>query len=372
MPNKRSKRLGKRLLKVLAFYAVFLLLGLLLSFIPARQLGLLEESYFNLKIFFILLGPIYSILIAKIVLTFIGVSHLRNADNTQTISGPTGDTPRKGLRRLEQSKRYLIKSNRFLAKFIPVCFYLLILELMTLFVSIVSFAPLSLTASNLFIFLIALTALLLLLVPLTLSLGSGYQEDKARQKIKLAREMQKATQSEYLVLETDPVRRKQYLRLPKLLFLLICPGCFLISGFVLYLTKNFQYLFAIQVLRQPFIVCAAASFFLFLPLLMYWLNCSGTSKVQRIYLAQNQLYYTGYSGSMEERVEFTFALIHLKSCRVKKRTICIQGQFTKITHDAYGSRQKDLLLKTLWIPRTFPLQQEQILLDFLHRATTVQ
>ena len=51
---------------------------------------------------------------------------------------------------------------------------------------------------------------------------------------------------------------------------------------------------------------------------MYWMNCSGTSLVQRVYLAQNQLYYAGYSGSMDERVEFTFTLLQLESYRVRK------------------------------------------------------
>ncbi len=73
---------------------------------------------------------------------------------------------------------------------------------------------------------------------------------------------------------------------------------------------------------------------------MYWANCSGTSLVQRIYLTQNQLYYAGYSGSMEERVEFTFTLLQLKSYRVGKRAIRIRGQFTKKTKDAYGTYQK--------------------------------
>ncbi|WP_204652569.1 hypothetical protein, partial [Gemmiger formicilis] len=40
--------------------------------------------------------------------------------------------------------------------------------------------------------------------------------------------------------------------------------------------------------------------------LMYWANCSGTSLVQRVYLSENRLCYTGYSGSMDERVEFLF------------------------------------------------------------------
>lgn len=106
-------------------------------------------------------------------------------------------------------------------------------------------------------------------------------------------------------------------------------------------------------------------FFSFIPLLMYWMNCSGTSLVQRIYLAQNRLYYTGYSGSMEERVEFTFTLLWLESYHIGKRSLRIRGLFAKKTQDSYGISQKSPFAKTLWIPRTFPSEQEQALLHFL-------
>ena len=46
---------------------------------------------------------------------------------------------------------------------------------MTLLVCIVTFAPLSNAASNAFIFTIALTALLLLLIPLILTFISGFK-----------------------------------------------------------------------------------------------------------------------------------------------------------------------------------------------------
>ena len=73
-----------------------------------------------------------------------------------------------------------------------------------------------------------------------------------------------------LVLETDPIRRKQYLRLPKLLVLVVCPGSFLLSFLVLYFTKNHQDQLAVLMLRQPFMALAAASIFAVIPLLLYW------------------------------------------------------------------------------------------------------
>ena len=376
----------------MASYAVFIAVGLLLALVPASQIGLSEEMFLDLRMFFMMFGPIYLTLIVKIILTFLSAIKGRTKDiaeknrgilfavtalllfanlsNAETISDLTaGYIQGKGLRSLEKSKRYSMKGKHFLNVFLPVDFYLLILEMLTLLVCIVTFAPLSRVASNAFIFTISLTALLLLLVPLILSFISGYQGDKAEHKERRAQEKQKAVQSDMLVLETDPVRRKRYLRLPKILALLVCPGVCLISGSVLALTKDAQDLLTVQLLRAPFLALMTIAAFSFIPLLMYWMNCSGTSLVQRVYLAQNQLRYSGYSGSMEERVEFTFTLIQLERYRVGKRAICIRGQFTKKTKDACGTHQKGLFTKTLWLPRTFPPEQEQALLQFLQNKT---
>ena len=208
-----------------------------------------------------------------------------NLSNAHTVSDLTaGYLQSKGLRNLEKSKRYSVKGKQFLNIFLPVDFSLLLLELLTLLVCIVTFAPLSRTVSNVFICTIALTALLLFLVPFILSLISGYRGDRAEHEGRRIQEKQKAAQSGALVLESDPIRRKRYLRLPKLLALLVCPGVCLVSGLVLSLTKNSQDLWTVQLLRIPFFSLMVAAVFSFIPLLMYWANCSGTSLVQRIYL----------------------------------------------------------------------------------------
>ncbi len=363
MPEKRSIRVGKWLLKVVASYAVFIAIGLLFFLIPARRIGLSEEVFLNLRIFFMLLGPIYFTLIVKIIFTFLNAAKgkgkdtaeknrgvlfavtalllFANLSSTETISDLTAGTIQgRGLKNLEKSKRYSLKGKRFLNVFLPVGFYLLILELLTLLICIVTFAPLSKGASSAFICTIVLTALLLLMVPLVLSLVSGYQGDKAEYEEQRVKEKQQAIQSDVLVLETDPVRRKRYLRLPKILALLVCPGVCVVSGFVLYFTKNAQDLLTIRLLRMPFMALIVAAVFSFIPL------CS-----------------------MEERMEFTFTLLQLEDYHIGKRAIRIRGQFTKETKNAYGTYQKGNLTKTLWLPRTFPLEQEQTLLQFLADKT---
>ena len=69
MQEERNVGFGKWLLKITEFYAVFIIIGMPLSLVPAGWLGLSEEMFFNLRMFFMLFGPIYLTLIVKIILT---------------------------------------------------------------------------------------------------------------------------------------------------------------------------------------------------------------------------------------------------------------------------------------------------------------
>ena len=55
----------------------------------------------------------------------------------------------------------------------------------------------------------------------------------------------------------------------------------------------------------------------------------------------------------------------LEGYSLGRRSIRIRGTFTRKTKDAYGTHQKSAFSKTLRIPRTFSVEQERILLDFL-------
>ena len=145
---------------------------------------------------------------------------------------------------------------------------------------------------------------MLLVIPLILALISGFKGDKAEHEEKRKMEKLDAVSSGDLVLETDLIRRKQYLRLPKLLVLAcLSRSAFLLSFLVLY--------FSPRTIRTSWRSCccvsrswrwpAQPSIFAVIPLLLYWANCSGTSLVQRVYLSENRLCYTGYSGSMDQR-----------------------------------------------------------------------
>ena len=205
MQEKRSVRFGKWLLKAIVSYAVFIAAGLLLAFVPAGRLGLSEEMFLNLRMFFMLFGPVYLTLFAKIILTFIATVKRREPDvsernrgilfavtalllfanlsNAQTVADlSSGLIESEGLKSLNRSKRYNLKGKRFLNVFLPIAFYMLILEILSLLVCIVTFAPLSNAASNAFIFTISLTALLLLLIPLILTFISGFKGDKEDMK----------------------------------------------------------------------------------------------------------------------------------------------------------------------------------------------
>src|SRR5699024_4753798 len=74
-----------------------------------------------------------------IVTGFLLLANLLGADTISDFAD--GYIQGKGMRVLEESKRYSLKGKRFLNVFLPVCFYLLMLELLTLIVCIVVFAP---------------------------------------------------------------------------------------------------------------------------------------------------------------------------------------------------------------------------------------
>ena len=57
MAEKRTVRFGKWLLKVVISYAVFIGIGWLLGRIPAEKIGLSEDMFFDLRMFFMLFGP---------------------------------------------------------------------------------------------------------------------------------------------------------------------------------------------------------------------------------------------------------------------------------------------------------------------------
>lgn len=173
MAEKRTVRFVKWLIKVVISYAVFIGIGWLLGRIPAERIGLSEDMFFDLRMFFMLFGPIYLSLIVKIVLTILAaIKHkendtaeqnrgvllavtailmLANLSNAQTAADlSSGLIESKGLKSLNRSKRYNLKGKRFLNIFLPIAFYMLILEILTLLVCIVTFAPLSNAASNAF------------------------------------------------------------------------------------------------------------------------------------------------------------------------------------------------------------------------------
>lgn len=375
------------LIKVIIYYIVFIVIGYFMSLLPQSS----QPIYYNRRMFFMVLGPLYLMLIIQIIKTFrkqdehtvekgshlllTAISFLfmgRLLDFQKPYDLVEANLVNKGFRHMSHSEVRSLKIRHFLNIFMPVCFYFLILEILTLFSCIVTFAPLSDSISNGFIFAITLTLLMLIILPLILLFISKYHTDQSLHKKKLVQDKEMAIDSDYLVIESDPVCRQQFLRLPKVLFLFVCPAILLFSFIVLFLTKNHLYSGIIVVLRTIFLALALFSLLAFLPLLIYWLNCSGTSKVQRIYIHENQFIYAGYSGSMEERSEFSFILTHLDSLIIKRRALWIKGTFIKKTCDAYDTHQKKLAHKRLWIPRTFSLKQEKTLISFLKKMQDEQ
>lgn len=127
-----------------------------------KKLGLSENVFLNLRMFFIFLGPVYLMVFCKII----------------------------GI--IKQQT----KSERDKPVFVPLAVYLLILESMTLLICIVTFAPLSQTISVAFILTIALTGILIILVPFFFAFTAAYKGDKKTYREQ--REREKASVLSYL------------------------------------------------------------------------------------------------------------------------------------------------------------------------------
>lgn len=385
----KKGRFGKWIIKVLVSYGFFIAIGMLLGMIPAESIGLSEKMFLNLRMFFMLLGPIYLTLIVKIVLTFMNKSRNQNQAMSERgfrtatavmniliffnltngkilTDGAEAWVQSKGLRTIEKSKGYATKGKRTLNTFLPVCLYILILEILTLLMSIVVFQPLTQLASNLFIVGIVLTLLLLLLVPILLRFFSAYRDDKITFQKKQEQTKNKAIAEDYLILESDPTVRKQYMHLPRNLFrwVCLCPGAVGILGVIL-LSGPLQEM-DFQFIKSILAALLAIGFFSFLPLLIYWGACAGDSLVQRAFLSSEQFIYTLYSGSLDQRVEVAYTLKKLEKFEARPRRFFVRGEFMKRTKDTIGTTQH-VVSKTLRIPRTFSQEQDQALLDFLNR-----
>ena len=248
MAEKRTVRFVKWLIKVVISYAVFIGIGWLLGRIPAGRIGLSEDMFFDLRMFFMLFGPIYLSLIVKIVLTILAaIKHkendtaeqnrgvllavtailmLANLSNAQTAADlSSGLIESKGLKSLNRSKRYNLKGKRFLNIFLPIAFYMLILEISDAAGLHRHLRTVIQRGKQRFYFYHRPDRFAPAVDPYSFSLLSpGLRETRRNMKIKRDKERQAAVVSGNLVLETDPIRRKQYLRLPKLLVLAVCPG----------------------------------------------------------------------------------------------------------------------------------------------------
>ena len=87
MAEKRIIRFEKWILKVVISYAVFIGIGWLLGRIPAEKNCLSEDMFFDLRMFFMLFGPIYLTLIVKIVLTILAVIKHKEKDTAEQNRG---------------------------------------------------------------------------------------------------------------------------------------------------------------------------------------------------------------------------------------------------------------------------------------------
>ena len=149
--------------------------------------------------------------------------------------------------------------------------------------------------------------------------------------------------TEHLFARNDEKQRR-YVALPRTIALGVVAFLFIIIAASAAMgSRALPYLERVPVLHMLLIALTAISIVSFIPLLMWWMDCSGRSLTQTIELdpASGALNYTLTSGSGERRTNVTWPIEQVQSYHVGDRCITLRG-------GRRGDRPRTFL-----IPRTF-------------------
>ena len=84
--KKQAPRFAKWLAKAAAAYLFFFLTGLLMGLVPAGSLGLSGPAFFSLRMCWMLLGPVYVTLVARLILAFLPAACTRTNETPVYLS----------------------------------------------------------------------------------------------------------------------------------------------------------------------------------------------------------------------------------------------------------------------------------------------
>ena len=90
--KKQAPRFAKWLAKAAAAYLFFFLTGLLMGLVPAGSLGLSGPAFFSLRMCWMLLGPVYATLAARLILAFLAAAQKPGpgaAEKAQSLCWPS-------------------------------------------------------------------------------------------------------------------------------------------------------------------------------------------------------------------------------------------------------------------------------------------
>ena len=161
-------------------------------------------------------------------------------------------------------------------------------------------------------------------------------------------------------LKTDEGKRKQYLRPRRALFLGVTLGVPALSILLTaVLPREWYYGTPLgYILGTGIFSCI----FSLIGLGLYYADCSGTYKVQKLYLYPDKLVYSGYSGQGSRQIQFYSVIDSIDSFSLGKWKIRLNGRFL-FTYTGRWDERK--IKKNLSIIRT--LDNEQALLALVYR-----
>lgn len=162
--------------------------------------------------------------------------------------------------------------------------------------------------------------------------------------------------TEHLFARNDE-RQRRYVSLPRTIALgAVAFLSIIIAASAAVGSRALPYLERVPVLHMLLIALTAISIVSFIPLLMWWMDCSGRSLTQTIELdpASGAINYTLTSGSGERRTNVTWPIEQVQSYHVGDRCITLRG-----------GRRGDKP-RTFLIPRTFD-DEERFIAELVRR-----
>lgn len=341
---KSKSKFTTKILKLILLYIIFIIIGYISYRLSVSYGGRNTEIFQNLSIIIAILGPIYVILIKNMIQALISENVADTSERNRILTlfvsllKPIDDITDvqvlyHGNKTISKQKNCNKKIDRF-SIFLGNAIFL---ELILLFSFIgIWGAELPGNLSEIMLLLIMFSVIIYFIIPILFNTVSYKKKQTRQEKAKTEKLKEESKEGKITLFETDIARKKEYMKMPKIIFItttFIIPLISLVLMFALPRSIYYGNILGFLI---------GLGIFLFLPGLIiaggYCLSCSGASSTQQVVYQDGKLIYKTYTGSLDQRVYKTYTVETIEHYEVTKRNIKIYGEIKgkeKINNSTY-------------------------------------